>query len=239
LTACRSTADIRILEVEHGFEAFAYRVPYQFGGRTVDRVTLLNVDCRVRTGDGREAWGFGSMTLGNAWAFPAVPQDDGLGAMMALAGELRAITASCDETGHPIDLARVLDPAWVKAAAAVSRARGLPAPIPKLATLVVSSAFDAALHDAYGKAFGVSCYETYGPSFMSRDLSHDLGRAFRGEFLDRYLLAAPRPATPVFHSVGASDRSRTRTCARAWTTGCQRRSRSGSSVTASSTSRSS
>jgi L-alanine-DL-glutamate epimerase-like enolase superfamily enzyme len=197
--------DIRILEVEHGFETFAYRVPYQFGGRTVDRVTLLNVECRVRTGDQREAWGFGSMTLGNAWAFPAVPQDDGLGAMVALAGELRAITASCDETGHPIDLARVLDPVWVKAAAAVSRARGLPAPIPKLATLVVSSAFDAALHDAYGKAFGVSCYETYGPSFMSGDLSHDLGPPFRGEFLDRYVLAAPRPATSVFHSVGASD----------------------------------
>ncbi len=27
------------------------------------------------------------------------------------------------------------------------------------------------IHDAYGKAFGVSCYETYGPRFMRRDLS--------------------------------------------------------------------
>jgi L-alanine-DL-glutamate epimerase-like enolase superfamily enzyme len=200
-----NSTDIRIVEVAHHFEEFAYRVPYQFGGRTVDRVTLLNVDCRVRTGEGREAWGFGSMTLGNAWAFPAAPQDVGLDAMMALAGELRAITASCDEAGHPVDLARVLDPAWSKAALEVSRARGLSTPVPALATLVVSSAFDAALHDAYGKAFGVSCYETYGPSFMSRDLSHDLGEEFRGEFLDRYLPVAPRATTPVFHSVGASD----------------------------------
>ncbi len=67
--------------VAHAFEAFRYRAPYQFGGRSVDRVTILNVNCRVRTGDGREASGFGSMTLGNAWAFPAASQDDGLGAM--------------------------------------------------------------------------------------------------------------------------------------------------------------
>jgi L-alanine-DL-glutamate epimerase-like enolase superfamily enzyme len=200
----RST-DIHILEVEHGFEEFSYRAPYQFGGRTVDRVTLLNVDCRVRTGDGREAWGFGSMTLGNAWAFPAARQDEGLGAMMALAGELGAITASCDETGHPLDLARVLDPVYLRAADDVSRRRQLARPLPTLATLVVSSAFDAALHDAYGKAFGVSCYETYGPDFVRRDLSHDLGPAFAGEYLDRYIPAAPRPVTPVFHSIGASD----------------------------------
>jgi L-alanine-DL-glutamate epimerase-like enolase superfamily enzyme len=200
----RST-DIRVVEVEHRFEEFRYRAPYQFGGRTVDRVTLLNVECRVRTGDGTEAWGFGSMTLGNAWAFPAVPHDVGLGAMMALATELRALTAACDEAGHPIDLFRALEPAYLKAAEAVSRVRALPAPIPKLCTLVVASAFDAAVHDAYGKAFGVSCYETYGPRFMRHDLSHDLGPQFKGEYLNRYVPTVPRETTLLFHSVGASD----------------------------------
>ncbi len=204
LLASRPT-DIRIVEVEHHFEEFQYRTPYQFGGRTVDRTMLLNVDCRVRTGDGREAWGFGSMTLGNAWAFPAASHEAGLGAMVALAGALRAITAACDDAGHPIDLARVLDPEYLKAAGEVSRGRDLSTPIPRLSTLVVSSAFDAALHDAYGKALGVSCYETYGPGFMRRDLSHDLGDDFRGEYLDRYVPVTPRPTTPVFHSIGASD----------------------------------
>lgn len=196
---------IRTVDVQHEFEDFLYRAPYQFGGRSVDRVTLLNVNCRVRTGDGREAWGFGSMTLGNAWAFPAASQDAGLGAMKALAGELRSLTAACDEQGHPIDLFRVLEPEYLRAAEAVSRAHALPVAIPKLCTLVVASAFDAALHDAYGKVFGRSCYETYGPSFMARDLSHDLGAAFKGEYLDRYVPAKPRASTPVFHSVGASD----------------------------------
>lgn len=197
--------DIRVVEVDHRFEEFQYRAPYQFGGRSVDRATLLNVDCRVRTAAGREAWGFGSMPLGNAWAFPAVPHDTGLGAMAALAAELRALTAASDEKGHPIDLFRVLEPQYLRAAEALSRARALPVPIPKLCTLVVASAFDAAIHDAYGKAFGVSCYETYGPSFMSRDLSHDLGPAFKGEYLDRYVPSAPQSRMPVFHSVGASD----------------------------------
>lgn len=197
--------DLRILEVTHAFEDFRYRTPYQFGGRSSDRVTLLNVNCRIRTGGGREAWGFGSMTLGSAWSFPAVPYDVGLPAMKALADALRPLTADCDEAGHPIDLFRVLEPEYLRAAEEVSRARALPVPIPKLCTLVVASAFDAALHDAYGKAFGVSCYETYGPSYMTRDLSHDLGSEFKGEYVDRYVPSTPRPSTPVFHSVGASD----------------------------------
>jgi L-alanine-DL-glutamate epimerase-like enolase superfamily enzyme len=197
--------DIRIAHVDHQFEEFRYRAPYQFGGRTVDRVTILNVNVRVRTGDGRTSWGFGSMTLGNAWAFPAAPHDESLGAMKALAAELEARTAACDETGHPIDLFRALEPVYLRAADAVSRTRTLSSPIPKLCTLVVASAFDAAIHDAYGKAFGVSCYDTYGSRFMRGDLSADLGPEFKGEYLDRYVPSAPRPTTLVFHSVGASD----------------------------------
>ncbi len=197
--------DARILEVTHGFEDFKYRAPYQFGGRSVDRVRILNVNCRVKTAGGREAWGFGSMTLGNAWAFPAAAQDEGLGAMVALADEFRATTAACDETGHPVDLFRALEPEYLRVAADVSRRRALAVPIPKLCTLVVASAFDAAIHDAYGKAFGVSSYETYGRAFMTRDLSADLGPSFKGEYIDRYVPSKPAARMPVFHSVGASD----------------------------------
>ena len=40
---------IRIEEVRFSYEDFRYRTPYRFGAQTVDRVTLLNVDCTVRT----------------------------------------------------------------------------------------------------------------------------------------------------------------------------------------------
>jgi L-alanine-DL-glutamate epimerase-like enolase superfamily enzyme len=202
--AARPT-DIRVLEVVHDFERHTYRAPYMFGGRSVDRVTILNVRARVRTGAGVEAWGFGSMTLGNAWAFPKVSQDEGLGVMIALADSCRAATAACDEEGHPIDLWRVLEPAYLQAAPAVAAARGMAQPIPKLCTLVVASAFDAAIHDAYGKAFGLSSYATYSRAHMRHDLARDLGPRFAGEYLDRYVPVTPRATTPVFHSVGASD----------------------------------
>jgi L-alanine-DL-glutamate epimerase-like enolase superfamily enzyme len=197
--------DITIVEANQQFEEYLYRAPYQFGGRSVDRVTLLNVTCRVRTSGGVDSWGFGSMTLGNAWAFPAASQEDGLEAMRALATNLAGVTSACQERGHPVDLFRALEPEYLRAAAELSRTRGLTTLIPKLCTLVVGSAFDAAIHDAYGKAFGVSCYDTYGPRFMTRDLSHDLGPRFAGEYLDRYIPSVPRPRIPVFHSVGASD----------------------------------
>jgi L-alanine-DL-glutamate epimerase-like enolase superfamily enzyme len=197
--------NITIAETNHQFEEYVYRAPYQFGGRSVNAVTILNVTCRVRTGSGLEAWGFGSMTLGNAWAFPAASQEDGLGAMRALATEVRSATAACREQGHPIDLFRWLEPEYLRAAAGLSKSRGLAVPIPKLCTLVVASAFDAAIHDAYGKAFRLSCYDTYGPRFMTGDLSRDLGPRFKGEYLDRYVPSAPRSSMPVFHSVGASD----------------------------------
>lgn len=37
----------------------------------MDRVTLLNVHCRVRTRTGKSAVGFGPMPLGNMWSFRA------------------------------------------------------------------------------------------------------------------------------------------------------------------------
>ena len=62
---------IRIEEISHSYQDFRYRAPYKFGGFTVDRVTLLNVECLVRVPGGRSSKGFGSMTMGNNWSFPS------------------------------------------------------------------------------------------------------------------------------------------------------------------------
>ena len=199
--------DIRIDEVVHGYEDYVYRAPYKFGGRTVDRVTLLNVHCRVTTRSGRTAWGFGSMTMGNMWAFPsaAMSYDTTLEAMKALAGRVARLAGDCPEMGHPLDIAHVLEPEYVKAAADVSAERALAEPIPTLCTLVVASPFDAALHDAFGKVHGRNVFDTYGPDLMTHDLSRYLGARFRGLRLDRALLSERRERIPVFHSVGGLD----------------------------------
>lgn len=69
LAAGRPT-DARIEELRIGFEDFLYRAPYMFGGKQVDRVTMLNVNCRLRSRAGATAEGFAAMSLGNVWSFP-------------------------------------------------------------------------------------------------------------------------------------------------------------------------
>src|SRR5262249_30987119 len=77
--------------------------------------------------------------------------------------------------------------------------------IPQLATLVCASPFDAALHDAFGKAQGLNCYSTYGADFMNHDLAHYFGLDFHGQQLEQYLSREPQPRMPLYHLVGALD----------------------------------
>jgi L-alanine-DL-glutamate epimerase-like enolase superfamily enzyme len=128
-----------------------------------------------------------------------------LGAMKALAARLAKITAACREAGHPIDINQVLEPEYLRVAAEVSQELKLAEPIPKLCTSVTASPFDAAVHDAYGKAHGLNCYHTYGPDFLKHDLAHYLNREFKGEHLNQYLLTNPTPRMPVYHLIGALD----------------------------------
>ena len=106
--------DVRIEAVEHQYEDYLYRTPIKFGGKVLDRVTLLNVKCMVRTVGGKSAHGFGSMPLGNVWSFPSrvLSYDATLGAMKALAERIGRIIGGCTEVGHPIDLALALEPEY-------------------------------------------------------------------------------------------------------------------------------
>jgi L-alanine-DL-glutamate epimerase-like enolase superfamily enzyme len=198
---------IRIEEVRFDYQDYHYRTPYRFGAQTVDRVTLLNVNCVVRTQAGKTAHGFGSMTMGNAWSFPSktMSNDTTLNAMKALAVRIAKITSDYSEPGHPVDINCAVEPEYLKAAAEVSKQLKLAEPIPKLCTLVTASPFDAAIHDAYGKAFGVSCYRTYGADFMPYDLSHYLGAGYRGEYLSSSVLTKPTARMALYHSVGGVD----------------------------------
>ncbi len=199
--------DVRIEDVSFSFTDYLYRTPIKFGGVAVDRATILDVACLVRSASGKAARGRGSMPLSNVWAFPSrrLSYDETLGAMTALAERVAAITAACSDYGHPIDLTWTLEPAYHRAAADLTVERGLAEPIPPLATLVVASPFDAALHDAFGKLHGASSYHTYGPDFLAHDLGHYLGDEFAGERLDQHISRDPKPRMPLYHLVGALD----------------------------------
>jgi len=206
LAAAPST-DARIDELGIAFEDYRYRTPYKFGGKEVDRVTLLNVRCRLSTKAGKSAEGGASMSMGNVWSFPApnIPYDTTLAAMKTLAAKIADITRSFTEYAHPLDVNHALLPEYLKAAAATSRELRLAQPIPKLCTLVTGSPVDAAIHDAFGKLHGRNSFTVCGKDFVRFDLSHYLNREFRGEYLDPYILRKPVRRIRMYHSVGASD----------------------------------
>src|SRR4029079_14087351 len=77
--------DIRITSVKTDSELISYRAPIKFGGRVVTDAVLVNVMMEVETVDGRRGGGFGSMPMGNVWAWPnsAVSAEQALAAMPA------------------------------------------------------------------------------------------------------------------------------------------------------------
>ncbi|MCW5966287.1 MAG: mandelate racemase/muconate lactonizing enzyme family protein [Bryobacterales bacterium] len=199
--------DVCIDDVRMEFEDHRYRFPHVFGGFTTDRCTLLNVTVRVSNRQGKSAEGFGSMTMGNVWSWKTqrYGYEETLGVMKTLAGRARAIMAAYREFGHPIEMNADLEPAWLRDAAALGQEQQLGEPIPKLCTLVTTSPFDAALHDAYGKLHGRSAWACYGQEFLNSDLSRYLGPEFEGQYPDRYVEASPKPRMPIFHNVGLGD----------------------------------
>ena len=202
LLASRRT-DARIEELNIAFEDFSYRAPYKFGGQEVDRVTVLNVRCRLLLKSGKTAEGFASMPLGNVWSYPApgVPYAATLNAMKLLAGRIAAIMRSFREFAHPLDVNRQLEPEYLKAAAE----QKMSPPIPKLCVLVTASPVDAALHDAFGKLHGLNSFSAAGRDFVRYDLAHYLNPEFRGEYLDRYIAREATKKIRMYQSVGASD----------------------------------
>ena len=197
---------VKIKSIEFSTKDYQYRTPLKFGGTVVDRVTLLNVDCTIE-GSGKVVKGMGSMPMGNVWSFPSrkLTYDQTLEAMRQLAVRIQKITNDYKEAGHPIEINVALEPLYLRAAEEVTKELKLSEPIPHLCTLTTASPFDAAIHDAYGKLFNMSAYQTNSEPFIGRDLSSFIGNEFKGEYLDRYTLKAPKASMPLYHLVGAVD----------------------------------
>src|SRR5579862_8647157 len=198
---------ISVEDVRLSYEDYGYRTPIKFGGVALDRVTLLNVHCRVRNREGKSTVGFGSMPLGNVWSFPSksLSYDKTLVAMKMVAERIGAVVGEFRVSGHPIDLWHQLEPTFHQAARQVEEQLQLSEPIPPLATVVCASPFDAALHDAFGKVHGLNCYDIYGRDFLPHDLGHYLGPPYRGLHLENFVNCQPRSTLPVYHLVGALD----------------------------------
>jgi len=118
--------------------------------------------------------------------------------------------ANQSASGHPIELGWDFQEGPLRRLLAQANA-GHQEPMPWLAALVCCSAFDIALHDAYGQYHGVPVYATYNSAYMNRDLSAFLapatghGQSFAGRYPGDYLAVDPQTKLRAWHSVGVSD----------------------------------
>ena len=199
--------DIRILDVAYNFEEHEYRTPLKFGGVPTDHCVLFNVWIRVQTRNGKEAEGFGSMPLGNVWAFPPryVPFEQSLDAMKRLAEIAAEAALECALCAHPLELSQALEHEFLQIARELSQTMQLQTPIPNLCTVVTTSPIDAAIHDAFGKANGINSYNGLDEDYIQADLSHFLDSRFAGKYLDQYTTRHPKPDMPLYHLIGALD----------------------------------
>lgn len=201
------STDITIIEARCTFESTPFRSPLKFGGRVMDRGTLINVELTVGTRNKRTESGFGSMPLAGVWAWPSsvVSVDQGEEAMKAFAEEIVELATDYPDYAHPIDIAEMFAGEYDHLAKQLQQRLKLAEPIPMLAQLVAASALDAALHDAYGRVHGENSYNLLNSKYMNHDLSEYLDKSFKGEYLDQYTLREPKARMPLYHLVGALD----------------------------------
>ena len=146
------------------------------------------------------------MTVGAAWSWPDPRVDGELKARLMIAlGERLCALLEGIPPGDPLEIGEQIVALGHSEAERLRTEMGIATEVPHLAVLVVTSVFDAAVHDAFGRALGRPVWDCYGPEFLNRDLSAYLDEQFRGEYPDRYTLRRPTSPLPLYHLVGALD----------------------------------
>jgi L-alanine-DL-glutamate epimerase-like enolase superfamily enzyme len=199
--------DVRVLEAEPHFTVERSVGGLIFSRGRIDDLTLCHVRVVVESRRGAMGQGWGAVLPSHPWALPKgmLPAADADRAMRAITSAWCRELAARREYGHPVDTFMELEAGLPELAARSLRDLGLAAEWPHLASLVCVSPADAALHDAFGVANGVSTYAAYGRDACGHDLSRHLGQPFRGRFLDQYLTSEPAPRIALLHNVGLEE----------------------------------
>jgi len=205
--------DITTIAAQLYFIDVETRVPLKFGPETLTSVTCARVRMTVKDRRGTSAAGWGETPLSVQWAWPSTtPYAERAHATQTFCRMLARAWADFDHPGHPIELGhrflQTVLPDLLK------RLNDHPdrhtEPMPYLAALVCCSAFDIAVHDAYGNLLQRDIYTTYNPEFMNKDLAALLEPAgentsFVGTWPCDFLVPAPPARLPAWHLVGGKD----------------------------------
>jgi len=205
--------DIRAKDVSLYFLPVETRVPLKFGPETLTYVTCARVCMRVEDTKGNVAEGWGETPLSVQWVWPSsLTYEERHEALKACCIQLAEAWAGFESSGHPVEVGHAFQETELKKhLQRLNQERGEAEPMPWLAALVCCSAFDIALHDAYGVLHHVPVYDTYNASYMNADLAEYLTPADGADvsFIGKYpmdFLVMPRPnEMPAWHLVGGKD----------------------------------
>jgi L-alanine-DL-glutamate epimerase-like enolase superfamily enzyme len=208
-----NACDIQIAGVELFFLPVQTRVPLKFGPETLTYVTCARVSLKVQDRIGKRAVGWGETPLSVQWVWPcALSYEERHEALKAFCGLLVEAYGTFTQSGHPMEIGYAFLeknlPALLQEFNSTRRGREMP----WLAALVCCSAFDIALHDAYGMLHECPVYNTYNQEWMNSDLSAFITPAadsmvtFDGKYPSDFLLFPHPLSLPAWHLVGGMDK---------------------------------
>jgi L-alanine-DL-glutamate epimerase-like enolase superfamily enzyme len=165
---------------------------------------------QVSDRNGKAAEGWGETPLSVQWVWPSrMPYEQRHDAMKRFCIILAEAWSLFSEFGHPMEVGHDFQETILpKLLRKFNAERGELEPMPWLAALVCCSAFDIALHDAFGNLHRRPIYETYTADWISRPLEtffEDDGKDFAGKFPAEFLVAQPPQQLPAWHLVGGLD----------------------------------
>ena len=204
--------DVCPKEVSLYFLPVETRVPLKFGPETLTHVTCARVSMKVEDARGNVAEGWGETPLSVQWVWPSsLTYEERHETLKAFAIKLAEAWATFRTSGHPIEIGYKFQGEELPKLLEQFNQQRASEPMPWLAALVCCSAFDLAMHDAYGMLHQLPVYETYNGNFMNADLGQFLtpeaGTAvsFAGKYPEDFLVI-PRPdIMPAWHLIGGKD----------------------------------
>jgi len=210
----QKTTDINPVSVDLYFIPVETRVPLKFGPETLTSVICARACVTVADKQGQKAQGWGETPLSVQWAWPSsLGYQERCDAMQLFCRMLAEAWAAFEHRGHPIELGSdFIESVLPGLLNKLNRKRGSQTEsMPWLAALVCCSAFDVALHDAYGRLLSRDVYSTYNADFMNTELSAFLKPAegfdfsFAGKYVSDFLNFPPPKSLPAWHLVGGKD----------------------------------
>lgn len=205
--------DIKPLAATLYFLPVTTRMPLKFGRETINRVACARVQLQVRNRSGQEFAGWGETPLSVTWVWPsALSIEIRERVLQTFCRQLAGAWSHFDVMGDAMEVGHAFQREVLpRLVGDLNASRPAEEPMPWLAALVCCSAFDLALHDAFGVSADRPVYQMYGPEFLNRDLASYLTPAvgtaisFVGKYPQDFFVANAPQQLPVWHMVGGLD----------------------------------